>query len=242
MEAVNHAEAAFITLTYDEENQPNDKSLVPRDLQLWLKRVRTGLRAFRFYAVGEYGAQTWRPHYHAVLFGVGRRDGDFIQSSWGKGFTYTGDFSWDAACYVAQYTTKKMTSKDDERLQGRHPEFARMSLRPGIGALAMPSVGAALDHFGRPFKDDVPDQVRVAGRVGPIGRYLRVRLREELGHEFKGEGPERAREEYKKLLALYESYVARQGVLSLREFADERDAQRVRNMEARLGRKRGGEL
>lgn len=43
------------------------------DLQLFLKRLRKNLTKFtdekiRYYAVGEYGPQTFRPHYHLLLF------------------------------------------------------------------------------------------------------------------------------------------------------------------------------
>lgn len=75
----------FATITYNNKYVPKVTSVDPdsgkevpaltlkkRDFQLWMKRLR---RAFpddkiRFFAAGEYGSETFRPHYHAILFGL----------------------------------------------------------------------------------------------------------------------------------------------------------------------------
>lgn len=84
MELESHDSAFFVTLTYNDQFVPksyyidNDGvsqmslTLCKRDFQLFLKRLR---RAFpddriRFFASGEYGDSTFRPHYHAILFGL----------------------------------------------------------------------------------------------------------------------------------------------------------------------------
>lgn len=65
----------WITLTYNHYNIHPD-GLNKRDLQLFLKRLRERLsRRFpdvrlRYVAVGEYGGNTARPHYHMQLFGM----------------------------------------------------------------------------------------------------------------------------------------------------------------------------
>lgn len=70
MEASMHEDNSFITLTYDEEHLPVGRSLVPRDLQLFLKRLRKAVDVpIRFFACGEYGELNQRPHYHAIIFG-----------------------------------------------------------------------------------------------------------------------------------------------------------------------------
>lgn len=73
---------------------------------------------------------------------------------------------------MAGYTVKGMTGDDDERLKGREPEFARMSLRPGIGADAASRIVATLESY----ELALPGALRHGRRVMPLGRYLRDRI------------------------------------------------------------------
>lgn len=195
LESLVSSDSSFVTLTYDEKNIPEGANLVPKHTQDWLKRIRKILapQKIRYFLVGEYGDQTQRPHYHVALFGVhpyvaGGSDGQsgVVQRTWNRGFTYTGDLTPDASMYVAGYCTKKMTSRKDPRLNGRYPEFARMSLRPGIGAFAIKDIArslklpAGLQSIAQ--AGDVPFALNHGRRALPLGRYLRGRLREELGY------------------------------------------------------------
>lgn len=78
-----------------------------------------------------------------------------------------------------------MTSPNDPRLNGRHPEFARMSLRPGIGGLATPEITKFVltEHGANELltTGDIPYQLRHSGKTFPLGRYLRSRIRKEAG-------------------------------------------------------------
>lgn len=78
-----------------------------------------------------------------------------------------------------------MTRFDDERLEGRHPEFARMSNRPkGIGYGALDEVVRTMRRFNLDkSQPDVPSALRHGGRTLPLGRYLRRKLRAALGKE-----------------------------------------------------------
>lgn len=98
------------------------------------------------------------------------------------GNIHSGELNSKSAAYIAGYVTKKMTSKDDPRLEGRHPEFARMSNRPGIGALALAEVAHVfLSHDLDETETDVPNHLN-HGRVAyPLGRYLKRKLREQIG-------------------------------------------------------------
>lgn len=215
LEAVVHPTASFVTLTYNDENIPDAGSLVPRHLTLFLKRIRERLapRVLRHFSVGEYGDETERPHYHLALFNTGYDDHQQIQEAWPYGFVYLGDLTWDSAAYIAGYVTKKMTQKDDPRLQGRFPEFARMSLRPGIGALSVVQVAEALqnkhgwDEILR--TGDVPLSLRHGRKNMPLGRYLRVKMREALEWEETG-AQDNGMEAFKKsaeMLTLYQNYL-----------------------------------
>lgn len=186
LEAYKHAKNAFVTLTYNDENLPNEKTLVPSDFQKFLKRLRKSHapQSLRFFGCGEYGEVSNRPHYHCALFGLGPEDAQSIDDSWGLGFTYTGDLTHDSAQYIAGYVTKKMTKKDDPRLNGRYPEFARMSLKPGIGA---PAVADIADTLTSPAGcdalasvGDVPHHLILERKQIPLGRYIRGKLREKL--------------------------------------------------------------
>lgn len=55
----------FVTLTYNDDNC--DGYLHKEHLQKFFKRLRKYMR-FKYYAIGEFGTTTFRPHYHAIIF------------------------------------------------------------------------------------------------------------------------------------------------------------------------------
>lgn len=186
LEAGCHDDSVFATLTYEQ----TDGSLHPRDLQLFMKRLRKRMDLpVRFFGVGEYGDITWRPHYHVALFGVSLAEDQLVRESWGLGHVDVGDLTRQSAAYIAGYVVKKLTAPDDPRLEGRHPEFARMSNRPGIGALAARGIGNAFTKRGASTAlveaGDVPTVARIDGKKMPLGRYLRSKIREEVGWDAK---------------------------------------------------------
>lgn len=212
LETALHADNAFVTLTYSDERLNYAlnglPTLVPLHLQLFFKRLRKASEnsnrgPLRYYAVGEYGDESWRPHYHVALFNYpacerGRTGFGMVRPSWQRccvhcalvgntwqhGNIYIGNLEADSAQYVAQYTTKKMTHADDPRLKGRHPEFARMSLRPGIGANMTWDIASTLLGFNLEKRaGDVPVTLRHGKTEMPLGRYLRRLIRRRIGKE-----------------------------------------------------------
>lgn len=202
LEAAQYEHNAFVTLTYSDECLPEDMSLRPKDTQDFLKRLRSRVSPsrFRYYLVGEYGDATWRPHYHAALFGFrscnygqsryskSRRDCcywcDLVRDTWGSGNVFLGSLEDDSAGYLAGYVVKKMTAKDDPRLEGRHPEFGRMSLRPGIGRDALFEIADSLMKYELDLvMSDVPSAMRHGVKQLPLGRYLRRNLRRMVGKD-----------------------------------------------------------
>lgn len=164
-EASLHKENCFITLTFDDEHLPYRNSLEYRSFQLFLKRLRFEFRGnpIRFFMCGEYGDQTMRPHFHALLFGIDFPDKKVVQDRgkyrvyrseilaklWPLGFHEIGEVTFESAQYVAAYCTKKEYGKDnDPRVIARYArvdpvtgefyllerEFCQASLKPGIGA------------------------------------------------------------------------------------------------------------
>lgn len=230
LESLTHSDNAFATLTYAEEQLPAGNSLMPRHLQLFLKRLRNEVypSKIRYFACGEYGDKSERPHYHLAVFGLphcrhgrsryiharGLRTSccavcDMVLRCWDRGLIDLGSLTAESAAYISGYVTKKMTGKDDARLNGRHPEFARMSLRPGIGFNAMTEVARAIVSLNL---NDVPSSLRHGTRLMPLGRYLRRKLRERIGRN--EEAPPEVLEALKaEMLQLY-AQAAEDGSLS----------------------------
>lgn len=225
LEASQHAHSCFATLTYEDPAPPE---LVPGDLRQFMRRVWDLYPSpVRFFGVGEYGEVTKRPHYHLALFGMSLVDGDYVQRFWGKGFTHVGELNHDSAQYLAGYVCKKLTKRGDPRLEGRHPEFTRMSLRPGIGAPATASIGRSFTgpQYSQALvkAGDVPSELRVGGKTYPLGRYLREKIREEVGWdkkqplavrqafeaEYLATPPEEKTRKEKKRLRSYDQAIAR---------------------------------
>lgn len=183
----------FLTLTYDndhvpigmydESDFPLSYSLNKRDFQLFMKKLRKRFgNGLRFYAAGEYGSNTLRPHYHAIIFGlslddfgdkerVGKNElgqfyykSDLMSNIWQNGFVCLSDVSWKTCAYVARYVTKKVNN-DLENLylvSNIEPEFSLMSRRPGIGAF---------------FFEDHPDRVGLSNfSVGDQNGAKTVRI------------------------------------------------------------------
>lgn len=132
-----HDEACFITLTYDAEHLVSS-SLIPRDVTLFLKRLRKCLAPskIRYFFCGEYGETTMRPHYHGIVFGLSpERAKEILHDLWKFGFFYVGTCTGKSVCYVAGYVTKKLYDDPGFYVQyGLKPPFHRQSNRPGIGA------------------------------------------------------------------------------------------------------------
>lgn len=117
--------AFFLTLTYAPENLPDKGELQKRDLQLFLKRLRKSNPGIRYFAVGEYGSDLERPHYHAVIFNLDMLDS--VVNAWPHGFIKGSRANAGRIRYMVSYMA---LPQDVKHLQ---PPFRLMSRRPGIG-------------------------------------------------------------------------------------------------------------
>lgn len=197
LESLTHDENCFVTLTYSDDNLPRDGSLDPKALQLFLKRVREKIEPLRirFFAVGEYGEHSLRPHYHLSLFGLSGftvvhghnaafTGSQAIAASWPHGFVQVGEFTPASAGYLTGYVVKKLKDRTTGALGDRRPEFARMSNRPGIGAASMLTIAKSLNDGGIPFIEetgDIPHSLKIGRKNVPLPRYLIQKLREAIG-------------------------------------------------------------
>ena len=125
----------FVTLTYDTNHVPiSDNNFMTLDKDDWryfMKRLRRKQETkIKYYACGEYGSRTNRPHFHAILFNV--EDPSYIFSAWKLGTVHIGEtFESGAIAYCAKYIDKPSRipmHKNDDRV----PEFSRMSKNLGI--------------------------------------------------------------------------------------------------------------
>lgn len=155
--------SVFITLTYDEEHLPDDKSLNKKHVQDFIKRVKKHFRSSKTSPIrqtycGEYGSRTCRPHYHVILYNCFFADavrhyvsdgGHQVYTSklltrlWGKGNAEFGYATAGSIAYLYKYILKKKTRKEKQKpyiieIDGvtydvEH-EFIESSRNPGIGA------------------------------------------------------------------------------------------------------------
>lgn len=112
----------------------------------------------RFYMAGEYGSLYGRPHYHAILFGIGFPDKTYhgrtkagaklytsaeLDKLWRMGYASIGNVTFASAAYIARYVMKKRTGDGNKdiyeiidpetgEIYFRQKEYNEMSRRPGI--------------------------------------------------------------------------------------------------------------
>lgn len=122
---MNHEENSFITLTYSDEALPPYGGLRYEDLVRFHKRLRKRYGTLRHFSVGEYGDKSFRPHYHACIFGHAFTRNRVIlretptllwtcpelEQAWGHGNVSVGALNFQTARYTASYITKKLRSK-----------------------------------------------------------------------------------------------------------------------------------
>lgn len=215
-----HELSTFVTLTYEPEKTPEGNTLVKSHFQDFMKRLRQHVYRqhlaaqlpgsvsdpgsgpkIRYFMCGEYGSQTQRPHYHAIIFGLDFGDkvkhsqnpqGDITYTSekltelWGFGHCLIGSVTPQSINYVANYLLEKVTgelaTKHYESLNlasgeiyNRLPPYINMSNRPGIGA----------HWFARYAQDVFPSDCTIdRGKALGVPRYYtKLHLRENPTHE-----------------------------------------------------------
>ncbi|QCQ84644.1 replication initiator protein [Blackfly microvirus SF02] len=150
-----HAEAR----AHDDQ----EPSLSKGDLKAFTNRLNTAAhRRFgngvKYYACGEYGETTHRPHYHIAIYGEDFADDRIpwklsnghqlwrssrLATLWPHGDADIGELTFESAAYIARYIMKKITGAKahdhyKREKEGKEywlePEFNVMSRRPGIAS------------------------------------------------------------------------------------------------------------
>lgn len=131
-ESLQHEQNCFATLTYAD---PCPEKLSKPDLQKFFKRLRKQAVRFRYFACGEYGERTHRPHYHVLFFGQDFLGGAehigkyyvnlMLSEAWGHGHVTLAPAEPESIFYVCGYSLKNLGDPDC---------FHMVSKRPYIGA------------------------------------------------------------------------------------------------------------
>jgi hypothetical protein len=196
-ESQMHEQNSFITLTYNNENLPYPPSLDTKHYQDFMKRLRKHLdwKKIKYYHCGEYGDETNRPHYHAIIFGHDfSSDRELLKKSfngdnyyvseqlqkiWGKGHCIIGDVTFESASYVARYVMKKQTGDSaDEHYKITDPDTGEIfDLKPEYSTM---SNGIGKSWYEKYKKDIYPhDEVIVRGKPMKPPKYYDTLLERE---------------------------------------------------------------
>lgn len=164
--------SVFCTFTIDDDH--NDGYVHKQDLQKFFKRLRH-YEDFTYYAIGEYGTNTYRPHYHAVLFFKSMSDDKvvldyyyLINSLWSKGFCAPAAVTYRRLNYVLHYHTRP-------KIVNNKPTFQLFSKGMGIDFLD----DEMIDYLVRTKQTTIKDY---NGNTYVIPRYYRKKLIEQ-GYE-----------------------------------------------------------
>lgn len=167
--------ANFCTFTLDDDHLDySDNGLLTLDysvFQRFVKRLRKldkSEKSIKYFAVGEYGEKTFRPHFHAIIFNV--KDVTNFEKSWNLGHVHIGKVQDASIFYTLKYALKtSFRSKDKDPDDDRKPEKALMSKGLGLSFLT-PEM---LKHY----KDDVSRPVTMLGnkKIG-LPRYYRDKI------------------------------------------------------------------
>lgn len=195
---------AFVTLTYNDENLPADRSVHKKEIQDYLKRLRERLngREIKYYAIGDYGELHCRAHYHLIIMNVDATDryGNHqrlrnkeplvpIKDDWyhmhkawhNKGYTdiQTPRSSGGVGGYVANYLAKSSKAEKFAEKNGVKPPFRLMS--KGLGLRATIALAKQLaDNPQTQWPVNYIERVGTDGKKYKfgLGRYLRKKLHE----------------------------------------------------------------
>jgi len=203
-EAEVSTSALFVTLTYSTDHVPITKNgwmaLDKTHLQSFFKRLRYYEKGanIKYYAVGEYGTKTHRPHYHCILYNAGI---EAVCKAWTQGSVHVGQLTAASAGYTLKYISKeKKTSKPND---DRPPIFNVMS--KGLGRCYTEDLRNRKWHIA-----SLADRYYIPAGNGvkaAMPRYFRERLynSEQFGY-LKGELQKMANEKLDELHKKYSNW------------------------------------
>jgi hypothetical protein len=180
--------SSFVSLNYPPSELPEDGSLKLSHLQQYIKRLRYYLdKKITYFAVGEYGLEKMRPHYHLAVFGAGVRNEQEFKKAWYEpevkyvATVDVGELNIKSAKYICGYTVEKLANKD-KRLFGKRKEFMTCSRGKdaAIGLKAVKLIGSNIKK--EPYHDKmILRELSLGKQKFPLGRYLTKELNKSAG-------------------------------------------------------------
>lgn len=106
----------FLTLTYNEENLPDDGLCDKVEFKHFLNNLNTsfGLR-MRYFGTSDYGSINNRCHYHAIILSTKKITQAQVERIWKRGFVYLKPLNNENLKYVLRYTIKKKPFDNKEK-------------------------------------------------------------------------------------------------------------------------------
>lgn len=177
-EAKLHDEKRFVTLTYADAHLnwlDGVPQLSKRDLQLFFKRLRKGGAKFRYYAVGEYGSKTYRPHYHVILFG--KTTDVAIRQAWQLGLVHIGTVTEASIQYTLGYI---VNGKGWQMRTKRVAPFALMSRGRWVDASGRVHYGLGSNYLSPQMiawhKSGRKNYAMIYGQKRHLPRYYKTKI------------------------------------------------------------------
>lgn len=155
--------ASFLTLTYNDDNLPDDNLPSKKDVQLFHRYLRRKHLEFKYFTVSENGERNGRIHYHGIYFFKANYANlyDILHDTWNKGFIYLGQANGKTIRYVTKYILKDYA--------GTNQNFYLMSKNLGIGYIDRMLEWHRSDVYNRSYYPDGPFKKH-------LPRYYRDRI------------------------------------------------------------------
>lgn len=166
--------STFLTLTYDDEHLPPDKSVSYDDWKKFHDRLRhyKGVPKYKYFVTSEYGEVNYRPHMHVCLIGFDWRKPhlyDSIFRAWNnKGFFSCSCLNPARIRYTLKYMHKELVGSYQN-------DYEKLGLKPLFHCMSK--------GIGRKFFFENIDEIRkhngyfVKGKLRPLPRYYADLLR-----------------------------------------------------------------
>lgn len=195
--------AVFITLTYNDnslhyEHLSNSlgqcfkcPTVCKSDIQKFFKRLRKNCERIgygekiKYFLVSEYGPNTLRPHYHAVIFNFPTfspyelhnkyKRIEFLQACWNLGYVDLGNVTPKAINYVTKYVC----------MQTELPEHLKMHAKPfrlvskGLGKCFLDKK-ETIEYL----KNNLTSYINLGYVKKTLPRYLKDKIFDDLEKEF----------------------------------------------------------
>lgn len=195
----NDLPSYFLTLTYDEKHVPRKKgvrTLYKRHPVLFFKRVRKAGYKCKYVLVGEYGAETSRPHYHVILW----TDAPQMQleRSWYYGNLHLRNVGRGSILYTLKYIVQPKEGDNEVKQK----TFARFS--KGLGLAYMTT---AMYYWHNPDNGVPKFYCIIDGRKVKLPRYYVQKIfapyqQKKNAHNIKWESIRNRRKELRRLWAM----------------------------------------